>query len=84
LEKRQVLLGHLVDIGAELFVWSCALSYAGMKITEATLSSAEVDKLLRMMAYFGDLTRSRLRNHFGALNNGLDRASYRVSRDMLA
>lgn len=84
LEKRQVLLGHLVDIGAELFVWSCALAHAGMKVTEATLSSAEVDKLLRLMAYFGNLTRQRLRSHFSALNNGLDRASYRVSRDMMA
>jgi hypothetical protein len=84
LEKRQILLGHLVDIGAELFVWSCALSYAGLKLAEANLSSAESEKLTRMMAYFGDLTRSRLRNHFAALNNGLDLASYRVSRDMLA
>jgi alkylation response protein AidB-like acyl-CoA dehydrogenase len=84
LEKRQILLGHLVDIGAELFVWSCALSYAGMKVTDSSTTAPEVDKMLRLVRYFGELTRSRLRCHFGSLNNGLDRASYRVSRDLVS
>ncbi len=83
LEKRQVLLGHLVDIGSELFVWSCTLAYAQSKITDTTLASPETDKLLRKVGYFGKLSRSRLRNHFNAMKGGLDKDSYRVSRDLI-
>jgi len=83
LEKRQVLLGHLVDIGAELFVWSCALAYAETKITDAALNSAGVEKLLRKVRYFGKLTQSRLRAHYAAMRGGLDKKAMQVSRDML-
>jgi len=83
LEKRQVLLGHLVDIGAELFVWSCTLAYAESKITDAALNSAEVEKLLRKVRYFGNLSRSRLTHHYAAMRGGLDKESYRVSRDLI-
>jgi alkylation response protein AidB-like acyl-CoA dehydrogenase len=83
LEKRQVLLGHLVDIGSELFVWSCALGFAETKITDASLNSADVDKLTRMMRYLGNLTRSRVTSHYAAMKAGLDTESYRVSLDIL-
>ena len=83
LEKRQVLLGHLVDIGAELFVWSCTLAYAETKITDASVNSADVEKLLRKVHYFGDLSRKRLANHYAAMRGGLDKESYRVSRDLM-
>lgn len=83
LERRQVLLGQLVDIGAELFVWSCALGFAESKITDATMTSSEVDKLVRMMRYFGKLTRERIANRHAALKNSLDSESYGVCRDML-
>ncbi|MCA1964751.1 MAG: acyl-CoA dehydrogenase family protein, partial [Prosthecobacter sp.] len=83
LEKRQVLLGHLVDIGSELFVWSCALGQAGLHITDATLTSAEVDKLTRLMRYFGRLQRSRIAAHYAAIRAGLDTQAIRVSRDLL-
>lgn len=84
LEKRQVLLGHLVDIGAELFVWSCTLGYAELKITDSTMPQAEMDKLTRMVTYFGKLTRSRIASHYAAMKAGLDKDSYRVSKDLLA
>jgi alkylation response protein AidB-like acyl-CoA dehydrogenase len=83
LERRQVLLGHLVDIGAELFVWSCTLGFAESKITDAAMTSSEVDKLVRMMRYFGKLTRERIAARHAALKKGLDRDSYGVGRDML-
>jgi alkylation response protein AidB-like acyl-CoA dehydrogenase len=83
LERRQVLLAHLVDIGAELFVWSCALGFAESKITDATMTSSEVDKLVRMMRYFGKLTRERIATRHAALKSSLDRESYGVCRDML-
>jgi alkylation response protein AidB-like acyl-CoA dehydrogenase len=83
LEKRQVLLGHLVDIGAELFVWSCTLAYAETRITDASVNQADVEKLLRKVHYFGDLSRKRLANHYAAMRGGLDKESYRVSRDLV-
>lgn len=84
LEKRQVLLGHLVDIGAELFVWSCALGYAESKIVDSSMISTDVDRLTRMMSYFGKLARNRIASHYAAMKSGLDKESYRVSKDVLA
>lgn len=83
LEKRQVLLGHLVDIGSELFVWCCALGFAGNRSTDAAMTSSEVDKLIRLMRYFGNLTRSRIASHYAAMKADLDKESYRVCQDAL-
>lgn len=83
LEKRQILLGHIVDIGSELFVWSSTLAYAQSKITDASMNNAAVDKIVRKVAYFGALTRQRLASHFAALHNGLDTAGYRLTRDII-
>ena len=84
LEKRQVLLGHLVDIGAELFVWSATIGYAESRITDSAMTADEVDKLTRMMRYFGRLTRTRIAAHYAGLRSGIDQDSYQVSRDLLA
>jgi alkylation response protein AidB-like acyl-CoA dehydrogenase len=84
LEKRQVLLAHLVDIGAELFVWFCALGYAESKIVDSSMISTDVDRLTRMMSYFGKLARNRIASHYAAMKAGLDMESYRVSKDVLA
>jgi hypothetical protein len=72
-----------VDIGAELFVWSCTLAYAETRITDASVNQADVEKLLRKVHYFGDLSRKRLANHYAAMRGGLDKESYRVSRDLV-
>lgn len=83
LEKRQVLLGHLVDIGAELFVWSTTLAYAETKITDSSVNSAEIDKLVRKVTYFGKLTRTRLNRHYQALHCTLEKEAQSVSRDLM-
>lgn len=82
LEKRQVLLGNLVDVGAELFVWSCTLAYAEAKVTDAATPAAEVEKTLRLARYFGRLARSRVQARFHAMKGGLDKEGYKVSRDL--
>ncbi len=84
LEKRQVLLGHLVDIGSELFVWTCTLGFAETKITDARLTSTEVDQLTRLVSYFGKLSRSRIASHYAAIRAGLDQDSHRLSKDLLS
>ncbi|HEY1081158.1 MAG TPA: acyl-CoA dehydrogenase family protein [Prosthecobacter sp.] len=83
LERRQVLLGHLVDIGAELFVWSATLAYAETRITDSSVCPEEIDKLIRKVCYFGKLTRQRLGNHYRALNHNLEKESRQVSTDLL-
>lgn len=83
LERRQVLLGHLVDIGAELFVWATTLSYAETKITDSSVNSTEIDKLVRKVRYFGKLTRNRLGSHYKALNETLEKEARQISKDLL-
>lgn len=83
LERRQVLLGHIVDIGAELFVWSTTLAYTQSLISSSATRPEEVDRLLRKTTYFGKLTRSRLRKHYQALGETLEKDSRHLCKDLL-
>ncbi|MES2736450.1 MAG: acyl-CoA dehydrogenase family protein [Verrucomicrobiota bacterium] len=83
LERRQILLGRIVDIGAELFVWSTTLAYAGSLMKGTAANSAETEKLLRKVRYFGRLTRTRLGSHYKALKETLESEARQVSRDLM-
>ncbi len=83
LEKRQILLGHFVDVGSELFVWSCALAHAESKISSADTASADVEKLLRLMHFFGQITRERIATSFRHLKENLDTESWQVAQEVL-
>ena len=83
LEKLQVLLGRFVDIGSELFVWSCAVAHAESKILEASLSSAEVERLIKLVTYFGTMTRSRVAELFRGVRSNADKESYAVAKGLL-
>ncbi|HRJ07051.1 MAG TPA: acyl-CoA dehydrogenase family protein [Prosthecobacter sp.] len=83
LERRQVLLGRLVDIGAELFVWSATLARAESLITDSALTSDDVDRLLRKVRYFGKLTRQRIREHHSAMRSGLEKDAVKLARDIV-
>ena len=82
LEKRQVLLGHFVDVGAELFVWSCALAHAEVKITDSSMPEAEIGKLVRLVKFFGKITRERIAMSFAKLRGGLDSESWKVAQEV--
>lgn len=82
LEKRQVLLGHFVDVGAELFVWSCALAHAEARITDSAMSEAEIGKLVRLTKFFGKITRERIASSFAKLRAGLDADSWKVAQEV--
>ncbi|HCN75640.1 MAG TPA: hypothetical protein DIT13_00425, partial [Verrucomicrobiales bacterium] len=79
----QVLLGRLVDIGAELFVWSATLARAESLITDSALTSDDVDRLLRKVRYFGKLTRQRIREHHSAMRSGLEKDAVKLARDIV-
>ena len=83
LERCQMQLGRLVDIGAELFVWSATLARAESLVTDASLSCEEVEHLLRKVRYFGKLTRQRLRHHHAELHSGLETDAVRLSRELV-
>jgi alkylation response protein AidB-like acyl-CoA dehydrogenase len=83
LERRQILLGRLVDIGAELFVWSTTLAYAETKITDSSINAVEIDKIVRKVRYFGKLTRQRLAHHYHGLKETLEKDARQVSRDLM-
>ena len=64
LEKKQVLLGRFVDIGADLFVMATTLAYAGTKCADAGTSAAEVDHVVRLARFFAKIGRSKIRALF--------------------
>jgi alkylation response protein AidB-like acyl-CoA dehydrogenase len=83
LERRQVLLGHLVDIGAELFVWSCAIGHAAKRISAADCAQQEVERVLGLARHFGLLARQRVNRSFASLGrNTLERESRKLVRDL--
>jgi alkylation response protein AidB-like acyl-CoA dehydrogenase len=82
LEKRQILLGHFVDVGAELFVWSCALAHAESRITDASMPEQEIAKLVRLVRFFGKITRERIAASFAKLRAGLDVESWKVAQEV--
>lgn len=82
LEKRQVLLGNYVDVGSELFVWSCALAHAESRITDASMPEHEIGKLVRLVRFFGKITRERIAASFAKLRAGLDVESWKVAQEV--
>lgn len=84
LERRQVLLGKYVDIGAELFVWSCTLARTAAQVTQADRSAAEVDRLIRLTHHHGKLARHRIGQILHHLRQGThDRASQAIAKEWM-
>jgi alkylation response protein AidB-like acyl-CoA dehydrogenase len=84
LERRQVLLGKYVDIGAELFVWSCTLAHTAAEVVEADHNAADVERRLRLTHHFGKLARHRIHQTFTHLHTGThDRASQAIAKELL-
>ena len=82
LEKRQVLLGHFVDVGAELFVWGCTLAHAQSKVHDSSMSEVEIDKLVRLVRFFGKVTRERIASSYRHLKENLDGESWRIAQEV--
>ncbi len=85
LEKRQLLLGRLVDVAAELF----ALSSSHLR-AEAILSGKETCEEIRkenlptILAYLDERTRNRVNQLFVELSNPADGKGRRLARKILA
>jgi hypothetical protein len=81
LDKRQVLLGHFVDVGAELFVWSCALAHVESRVTDSSMPQSEIDRLVRLVRFFGKVTRERVAGSFRHLKKNIDVESWKVAQE---
>ena len=73
--EQRLQLGRFVDIGAELFVWSCVISRASAFAKE---SSPEADHALRLAKFFGAAARERIGELLRAACVGSDGATQEI------
>jgi acyl-CoA dehydrogenase-like protein/ACAD9/ACADV-like protein len=81
LEKRQLLLGRFVDIGAELFAMSATLARTQAMIER---SESEASSALDLADYFCRCAQFRIAEWFRSLTRNADGSGYRLARKMLA
>jgi len=80
LEKRQALLFRAVDVGADLFAMSAAVSRAdGMRRAK----SADAKSALELADVFCRMTRRRIESAFDAIRSNDDVRKYRSARRFL-
>lgn len=79
LERRQMLLGRLMEIGTDLFVMAATCSYA------ATLARINHDQSsIDLADYFCILARRRIKNNFEAISDNDDKATNTIAKKVLA
>ncbi len=81
LEKKQVLLGRFVDIGAELFAMTASMAFAQHQIESG--KSAKEDSVATVN-YFCRLTRMKVDRLFRESRSNADSDGYRIARSMLS
>ncbi|MBL9156813.1 MAG: acyl-CoA dehydrogenase family protein [Verrucomicrobiales bacterium] len=79
LEKKQVLLGRFVDIGAELFALTAAMAYAGQLVASG---KGDRKDLVGTVRYFGQLTAMKVDRLFREVRQNADRDGYALAKGM--
>lgn len=80
LEKRQMILGRLMDIGTDLFAMAATCSYAHYKITENKSDKKSLEELAN---HFCTLAKNRIEKNFYSLENNHDRESNKIGENVL-
>lgn len=83
LEREQLVLGRLVDIGTELFVLSSAIAYAQSKVESSANNKEEVDRITHLVEYLSKLTVIKTREKFQSLFSNADRESYSIAMSQM-
>jgi hypothetical protein len=83
LEKKQLVLGRLVDIGAELFAWSTAVSRAQSIFEGASHNQEEIARSIELARLQGSLSRETIQRALSGLFFNDDRARKRVADKIL-
>jgi Acyl-CoA dehydrogenase, C-terminal domain/ACAD9/ACADV, C-terminal domain len=79
LEKRQHILGHLIDIGTDLFVMSATCSYA----LSLQKQNPEDVSPIELAHYFCLMARRRIQNSFHLLSHNDDKAANKLAKRVL-
>jgi len=74
LEKKQLILGNMVDIGAELFAMAGAVSYARKLKTKSAYDLAD---------YYCRMARRKIADNFRKISSNDDKKMNAVARDVL-
>lgn len=83
LERQQLLLGRLVDIGADLFAIS-AVCLRAERLLKAGDEAGDQHHLPGLTDYFCETARLRIEQHFRDLNHNADRKACRFAQNLLA
>jgi len=78
LEKKQLILGHLVDIGAELFAMGATVSYA-----IHLRKQGKDENAITLADHFCELARDRISGHFQALKDKHTKSAMNISQLLL-
>ncbi|HEY5704740.1 MAG TPA: acyl-CoA dehydrogenase family protein [Terrimicrobiaceae bacterium] len=81
LERRQLLLGRFVDIGAELFAMSATLARAQAMVERSDLDAPSA---LDLADYFCRSSQFRIAEWFRSVRRNADGLGYRLAGEMLA
>jgi hypothetical protein len=85
LEKKQAVLGRLVDIGAELFAMAAACVKAQwFRTSKSAEERAHAETACDLADVFCRLARRRIAGHFAALFDNDDAVVYRTAQRALA
>lgn len=79
LEKKQVLLGRFVEIGAELFAMTAAMAYAGQLVGNG---KGKREDLVPLVKYFCRLTRMKVDRLFREVRENADAEGYAMAKRM--
>ncbi len=80
LEKKQVLLGRFVEIGAELFALTAAMAYAGQLVESGRGDRRD---LVATVRHFARITRMKVDKLFREVRYNADAGGYRIAKEML-
>ncbi len=81
LEREQVLLGHLVDVGMEIFAMAATCSRAQALMDKA--GGAESERVAKLADYFCRESRLRVRRSFDALRHHNRAVGYSLAKGLL-
>ncbi|MFV1994732.1 MAG: acyl-CoA dehydrogenase family protein [Verrucomicrobiales bacterium] len=86
LEKKQLQLGRLVDIGVDLFAITATCTRAAHLLREGCFEkeiAKDPDELLKLVDFFCRSARTRIERNFHALRHNADRQSYSLAKSLL-
>jgi len=82
LERQQLLLGRLVEIGTEIFAIT-ATCLRAERLLQTEAQNSHSANLIGLVDYFCRTSRLRIEEKFRAVRRNADQAGYRVAQQQL-